>query len=184
MVNLIINEKEQIKTKDAIKVFAKVMEQNNKSYIVYPEGEKVSVLQFCAFLDNQSIETKSVLVLNLELIDYKDVQDYNMFTKSLMVFMKEQPEMNIFIFNSIDDPEGSRPHLERLSGMNCLSLLYLSSYIWRLHIIDKDYKLYNLKSKDEELYNKTIRFSIDDFGAVRYDYDDNEVYQNMKKYMF
>lgn len=181
MINLIINEKEQIETKDAIRVFAKVMEQNNKPYIVYPEGEKVSILQFCAFLDNQSIETESVLVLNLELIDYfKDVQDYNMFTKSLMLFMKEQPEMNVFMFNSIKD----RTHLLNIAGIDGLSLIYLSSYIWRLYIENNDYILSNIKSKEEELYNKYIKFSIDDFGTVRYDYDDNEVYQNMKKYMF
>lgn len=182
MITTIINEKEQIKTEELIRVFINTLDVNDKPHVQYPEGNSGDMRGLTKFINNLPVDTEAIIVINLDKINFTVTEEsYRECIKTLsgMVDSKEK----IILFKSISLPADTG-ELSYINYYNGTSFLYISSYIWRLHVIEDRLVLLNLKSITDELYNKEIEVIISEEDTFGYYYKYDDVYQNIKKYMF
>lgn len=179
MINLIINEKEQIETEELVRIFMNTLDVNDKPY-VFPYGDDVEASSLVKLIDGLPVDNKAIIVINLDKINFNNEESFRKLFKSLSSVANTDEK--IVLFNSIDLPNTSE--LSYVNHYNTTSFLYISSYIWRLHVIGDGLLLRNIKAKDEELYNKEIELIISEEDTFGYYYKYDDVYQNIKKYMF
>lgn len=180
MITTIINEKEQIKTEELMRIFVNTLDVNDKPYVLFPYGNDVEALSLVKLIDGLPVDNKAIIVINLEQINFNNEESFRKLFESLSSVANSDEK--IVLFNSIDLADSSE--LSYANHYNVTSFLYISTYIWRLHVIGDGLLLHNIKAKDEELYNKEIKLIISEEYIFGYYYKYDDVYQNIKKYMF
>ena len=164
MITTIINEKEQIKTEELVRIFMNTLDVNDKPYVLFPYENDTEVSSLIKLIDGLPIDNKSIIVINLEQINFNNEESFRE------------------LFNSIDLPFNN--NLAYINRFTSSVLLYISNYIWRLDVIGDGLLLRNLKAKTEELYRKEIELIVTEEDTFGYYYKYDDVYQNIKKYMF
>lgn len=180
MITTIINEKKVIKTEEFIKIFMNTLDVNDKPYVLFPDGNDVEVSSLVKLIDGLPVDTKAIIVINLDKINSDNEKSFKELFESLST-MKDSEE-KIILFRSIDLPANN--DLAYINRFTTSVSLYISNYIWRLDVIGDGLLLRNLKAKAEELYRKEIELIVTEDYRLGYYYKYDDVYQNIKKYMF
>ena len=180
MITTIINEKEQIKTEELVRIFMNTLDVNDKPYVLFPYENDTEVSSLIKLIDGLPIDNKSIIVINLEQINFNNEESFRELFKSLSSVGNSDEK--IVLFNSIDLPFNN--NLAYINRFTSSVLLYISNYIWRLDVIGDGLLLRNLKAKTEELYRKEIELIVTEEDTFGYYYKYDDVYQNIKKYMF